>query len=388
MTGHRITLLLAVLSPAAAWAQGPAFEPVARAVEQGIRRGLYPGAVVVIGKHDTILYARGFGHLTWDRRSARPSAWVTLWDLASLTKVVATTGSLAVLVDQGRIALDAPVAQYLPRFRGSAKERVTVRMLLDHTSGLRAYAPLYQLAQSRDAAIDLVYAEPLTRPPGIRAVYSDLNAILLGLLVESVGGGSLAGVARALVFDPVDMGFTTFAPSLPEKAILAPSRQVGGRPAPGTVDDANARRLGSIAGHAGLFSTGLDLAKYAQVWLRRGALPARSWISGRTHAAFLTPSDAGGSRLLGWDSPDRGPGEVSVFGSLPSAASYGHTGWTGTMMWMDPDRDLFLIFLANRSLAPRHRNSLLAMRDVRARVSDLATRAVLAQCTVVRVDAC
>jgi len=383
-----VALLGALCLATAAPAQGVRFDPVARAVQDGIRKGLYPGAVLVVGRRDTILFARGFGNLTWNKRSARPSAWTTLWDLASVTKVVATTGALAVLVDRGSVDLDAPVSRYLPRFTGGGRDSVTVRMLLNHTSGLRAYAPLHSLASTREGAIDLVYAEPLTRLPGTRAVYSDLNAILLGFLVEAVAGVPLSNAARDLVFDPMKMGFTTFGPLLPEQAVVAPSRQVAGRPAPGQVDDANARRLGSVAGHAGLFSTGLDLAKYAQAWLRRGDLPGGSWVSESTIAAFLNRSPASGSRLLGWDSPERETGGVSAFGSLSSAASFGHTGWTGTLLWIDPELDLFLVFLSNRSLAPRHRSSLTAMRTVRAHVSDIVTRAALAECTVARRAAC
>jgi len=386
----RVLLMLLAAVPLSAQEQSPRvrYGPVVQAVEDGIRRGLYPGAVLVLGRRDTILFARGFGHLTWDKRSARPSAWTTLWDLASLTKVVATTGVLTVLVDRGAVDLDAPVSHYLPRFTGGGKERVSVRMLLDHTSGLRAYVPLHRLASTREAAIDLVYAEPLTRLPGTRAVYSDLNAILLGWLVEAVAGVPLSNAATELVFDPLDMGFTAFGPLLPEQAIAAPSVMLGGRPAPRVVDDANARRLGGVAGHAGLFSTGLDLAKYAQVWLRRGARPDTIWASEPTIAEFLQRTPASGTRMLGWDTPDREAEGPSVFGSLTSDASFGHTGWTGTLMWIDPARDLFLVFLSNRSLAPRHRNSLVAMRAARAQISDVAARAALAECSVARAVVC
>jgi len=386
----RGALLCLTLLPVASQAQSPSvrFDPVVHAVEDGIRQGLYPGAVLVVGRRDTILFARGFGTLTWDKRSARPSAWTTFWDLASLTKVVATTGALTVLVDRGSVDLDAPVSRYLPRFSGPGKERVTVRMLLDHTSGLRAYVPLHRLASTRARAIDLVYAEPLTRLPGTRAVYSDLNAILLGWLVEAVAGVPLSNAALELVFDPLKMGFTAFGPLLPEQAVAAPSRQLAGRPNPRVVDDANARRLGGVAGHAGLFSTGLDLAKYAQTWLRRGALPGGAWASEQTITAFLARSPSSGSRVLGWDTPDREIDAVSSFGTLTSDASFGHTGWTGTLLWIDPERDLFLVFLSNRSLAPRNRNSLAVMRTVRAQVSDLATRAALAECSVARTVVC
>lgn len=361
-------------------AQGASFGPVTAAVERGIRRGVFPGAVVVIGRRDTILFARGFGRLTWSRTAARPSAWTTLWDVASLTKVVATTGVAAALVDRGLLELDAPVQRYLPRFTGPGKDRVTVRMLLNHTSGMRAYLPLFRLASTRQGAIDLVLAEPLIREPGSEALYSDLNAILLGLLLEEVTGRPLSHAATELVFNPLRMGFTTFMPLIPEQAVVAPSRMTGRRPEPGVVDDPNARRLGGVAGHAGLFSTGLDLARYAQAWLRRGAGRGGPWISEQTVATFLTRTPASGSRFLGWDSPERDQPEPSVFGTLPSPSSFGHTGWTGTMLWVDPERDLFFVMLTNRSLDPRNRRSLTAIRELRSELSDLVTRAALASC--------
>ena len=160
-------------------------------MREGIKRGLYPGAVVVIGRRDSLLYARGYGHFTWDPRSPVPSPDSTIWDLASITKIVSTMSSAMRLVDEGKLDLDAPVASYLPRFTGGLKNRVTVRMLLDHTSGLKSYVPIYQQARKRAKAIDLLYAQPLVRTPGDTAIYSDLNALLLGLVVEKAAGMSI-----------------------------------------------------------------------------------------------------------------------------------------------------------------------------------------------------
>ncbi|NOT07613.1 MAG: beta-lactamase family protein, partial [Gemmatimonadales bacterium] len=236
-------------------APAPPFAPVAALVERGIRQGVYPGAVVVIGRRDTLLYSQGFGRLSWNRNSGTPSAATTRWDLASLTKVMATASAAMVLVDRGRLDLDAPVFQYLPRFAGEGRERITARMLLDHTSGLRAYLPLYR-APNRNAALDLLYGEAPVRSPGRSPVYSDLNAILLGELVEALSGEPLDVFAGREVFTPLRLAATAFAPAVARGATVAPSRSERGRPAPGRVSDLNAAFLGGIAGHAGLFSTG------------------------------------------------------------------------------------------------------------------------------------
>jgi CubicO group peptidase (beta-lactamase class C family) len=367
-------LALALLFQLAPPRPDPKFAPVADFVTRGIQQGVYPGAVVIVGQHDSILYARGFGRLTWSASSPAPSTDSTRWDLASLTKVIATTSALMVLVDRGRVDLDAPVVRYLPRFDGENRRRITVRMLLDHTSGLRAYVALYQLAPTRAEAIDRLYLEQPVRVPGRSAAYSDINAMLLGLLVEAVTGESLSNFSAREVFVPLRLGATAFAPSLPPRAQVAPSRTVSGRPLPGRVDDANAFRLGGVAGHAGLFATGNDVARFAQAWLRRGKVGDSSWVSTRVMQEFLQRSERSGSRVLGWDTPELGGRVPSIYGALAGARTYGHTGWTGTMLWVDPDRDLFLVFLTNRSLAPRARNSLSVLRGIRSSLSDLVIR--------------
>lgn len=354
-------------------ARDTGFAPVARMVEQGIREGIYPGAVVVVGRRDTILYASGFGHVTWSPAARTPSVSDTRWDLASLTKVVATTSAVLVLVDQGRVALDAPVARYLPRFTGQGRERVTVRMLLDHTSGLPAYLPFYRLTTSRRSAVDLLYRQTLRHPPGSVTEYSDLNGMLLGLLVEAVSGSPLDRYAAQEVFAPLGMSATAFAPDLPSGVPVAPSRRVGCCAVPGRVNDNNAFLLGGVSGHAGLFSTGLDLARFAQTWLRNGALSRSGefWVQPSTMQRFLERLP-GEKRALGWEVPEAAEemGRPSVYGTTICSCAFGHTGWTGTMLWIDPTADLFVIFLTNRSLEPRVRNSIGALRELRGRLSD------------------
>jgi len=363
-------LLLQVPRPAAP----AAFAAVGALVQRGIRQGVYPGAVVVIGRRDTVLYAKGFGHLSWARGAPRPSAQETRWDLASLTKVLATASAVMVLVDRGLVSLDAPVARYLPRFTGDGRELITVRMLLDHTSGLRPYLALYRLADTRASALELLYNAVPVRLPGTSPQYSDLNAMLLGLLVEQVTGESLDTFAGREVFTPLGLSSTAFTPALSSGLSVAPSWSAGGRPVSGRVNDDNANLLGGVAGHAGLFSTGGDLARFAQAWLREGNTPDGPWVRATAMREFLRRSVQSGSRVLGWDTPEQHGPVPSIYGRLAGSHTFGHSGWTGTMLWVDPTRDLFLVFLTNRSLEPRARHSITALHTLRTALSDMVIR--------------
>jgi CubicO group peptidase (beta-lactamase class C family) len=372
---------------------GPAtaqsFAPVDDAVQDGIRKGLYPGAVVVVGRRDSVLYTRGYGHFTWNPGSRVPDADSTYWDIASITKVVATAASAMRLVDRGKLDLDAPVRHYLPRFSGGLKNQVTVRMLLDHTSGLKSYAPLYRKARGRRARmVDLLYAQPLVRAPGDSAEYSDFNAMMLGLVVERVAGTSLDRVARKEVWEPLGMTHTRFRMPARLKRSTVPSGIWRGHPVPGDVNDQNAAAMGGIAGHAGVFSTAADLARFAQVWLRDGMGPEGVWVRPATMRAFLNRSANSGSRLLGWDTPEFDREEPSIFGTLISDAAYGHTGFTGTQLWIDPTNDLFLVFLTNRTFDPKARDSLKGLKAIRTSLSDAAIRLVPHACRQELVSNC
>jgi CubicO group peptidase (beta-lactamase class C family) len=357
-------------------------------VRQGIRQGVYPGAVVVIGRKDSVLYARGYGHFTWSPSSRVPTPDSTLWDIASITKVMGTTSVAMRLVDARRLDLDAPVRQYLPQFSGGPKDRVTVRMLLDHTSGMRSYVPFFKQARTRDGAKALLYAEPLVRTPGQSPVYSDLNAILLGLVLESVSGLSFDSLVTREVFRPLELHGTTFRPPASARHRTVPTALWRGHPVQGQVNDPNAVVFGGAAGHAGIFSSGMDLARYAQVWLRNGAGPRGQWVTPATIREFLTRGANSGPRLLGWDTPELDGKEPSLFGTLISAAAYGHTGFTGTEIWVDPAHDLFLVFLTNRTFDPRARNAHHALRTVRTSLSDAAIRLVPRVCQQELVTEC
>jgi CubicO group peptidase (beta-lactamase class C family) len=350
------------------------FDPL---VLDGIHRGAYPGAALVIGRRDTILLAKGYGHLTWSPRSASADPDSTLWDLASLTKVVATTTALMLLVERGRVDLDAPVRRYLPEFAAAG---VTVRHLLTHTSGLRGTLPLYRDARDSADALRIVFAEAPLTSPGTRMVYSDLNAILLGEIVRRAGwGGPLDVFATHEIFVPLGLRQMMFRPARRLVPRIAPTGVWRGHPVAGVVNDQNAAKLGGVAGHAGLFSTAADLARFAQFMLGEGALQGgprlvRAETVRAFTAAAVKARRGASARTLGWEAVPTGE-DVSSAGTLFGPRSYGHTGWTGTSLWIDPDRGVFVVLLTNRAYAPRARRSFTVLKQVRGRVADAAARA-------------
>jgi CubicO group peptidase (beta-lactamase class C family) len=382
--GRRLSLPLALIALLGAAPLAAQYDRVDAIVQDGVTRGVYPGAAVVIGTSTRILHAEGYGHFTWSATSAVPSADSTLWDVASLTKVVATTGAVALLVDRGQLLLDAPVSRYLPRFTGSGREKVTVRMLLEHTSGLPAGLDPAARPRGRDSVLALVYRTPLRRAPGAAEQYSDLNAILLGLIVERVGGRPLDQFAASELFAPLGMTSTRFLPPREWRRRIAPTAQWHGTPLAGEVNDATSGRMGGVAGHAGVFASATDLARYAQWWLRRGSGGAT--IRAATIDTFLAPT--GGPRLLGWESRAANEYTPSPYGALLTDRAYGHTGYTGTMIWIDPARDLFVIFLTNRVYGPRVAKPFQALHEVRAKLADAAVRAAPAGCRAEIRPAC
>jgi CubicO group peptidase (beta-lactamase class C family) len=350
---------------------GSASASIDDAVRDGLARGVFPGAVVVVGTRDSILLAKGYGRLTWSARSAVPEPDSTLYDLASLTKVVATTPAILLLVQRGQVRLDRPVQDYLPDFQGAGKERVTVRNLLSHTSGLRADLPLDKEAADAAAARRLVMAEPLRWPPGRRVVYSDLNAMLLGWIVEAVSGEPLDRFTREQVFGPAGMTETRFVPPRALWHRTAPVSTWHGTPVMGRVFDQNAAKLGGVSGHAGLYSTGMDLARYAQIWLR-GGRTAQCRPLLQPDLVSLFTRRAGGDRALGWELRDTTSSDNT--GTRMAATTYGHTGYTGTSLWIDPQHGLFVVLLTNRVNAPRARRSITQLKRIRGLVADGAVR--------------
>ena len=350
------------------------------AVLGGIQRGIYPGAVLVVGRHDTMLFAKGYGHLTWNATSPAVSVDSTLWDIASLTKVVATTPALMLLVEQGRVVLDSPVVRYLVEFNSPGTSGITVRHLLTHTSGLRATLPLRD-ARDSAAALRMVLTTVPIAPPGTRMVYSDLNAILLGEIVRHVSGQTLDAFVTRAVYGPLGLDQQMlFRPSKRLVPRIAPTNLWRGHPIAGVVNDPSAGMLGGVSGNAGVFATACGLARFAQFMLNEGALPDRSRLLRKETVHQFTqiavPARRGVSaRTLGWEALPTGE-ETSSAGTLFGPHSYGHTGWTGTSLWIDPDRDLFVLLLTNRAYSPRVRGSFTKLKEVRGRVADAAARAI------------
>jgi len=346
----------------------------------GIQHGVYPGAVLVVGRHDTILFAKGYGHLTWSATSPAVSVDSTFWDVASLTKVVATTPALMLLVEQGKVVLDSPVVRYLVEFNSPGTSGITVRHLLTHTSGLRATLPLRD-ARDSAAALRMVLTTVPVAPPGTRMVYSDLNAILLGEVVRHVTGQTLDAFVTRAIYGPLGLDQQMlFRPSKRLVPRIAPTNLWRGHPIAGVVNDPSAGMLGGVSGNAGVFATARGLARFAQFMLNEGALPDRSRLLKKETVHQFTqtavPARRGVSaRTLGWEALPTGE-ETSSAGTLFGPQSYGHTGWTGTSLWIDPDRDLFVLLLTNRAYSPRVRGSFTKLKEIRGRVADAAARAI------------
>ncbi|UCD23622.1 MAG: beta-lactamase family protein [Gemmatimonadota bacterium] len=354
------------------------------AVADGIRAGAFPGAVVVIGTRDTVLLAKGYGHFTYSADSRVPSPDSTVYDLASLTKVVATTPSVMRLVEAGALDLEAPVQTYLPDFVGEGKQDVTVRHLLEHLSGLRSFLPLNDRAATAEEARHLVVTEELRWAPGTRMEYSDLNAMLLGWVIEGVTGVPLDEYSAREVFGPLGMTQTRFRPPRSWRPRIAPVGLWRGYVIAGELHDQNAVRLGGVSGHAGLYSTGLDLARYAQMYLNQGrdSLGEQRF---RSETIEMFTERGYHHRSLGWEMNDTT--EEGHTGTLLSDRAFGHGGYTGTSIWIDPSRDLFVIVLTNRVYSPRTGRSISTLRAIRGRIADAAVALRAEQCSSVVIGA-
>ena len=343
-------------------------DSVRAVLDQARADSAFPGAIAVVGNRDSVLAEYGAGSLDW-APSPRPDD-STLWDMASLTKVVGLTTAMMQLSEAGKVDLDAPVQRYVKEFQGPNKERVTLRHLLTHSSGLPAWRPLYKETDSPAAARALAVATALDTLPGIRMVYSDLGAIILGIIVERVSGEPLDAYLARHVFGPLRMTSTTYRPGRDLLPRIAPTeydpwRQ---RHIRGEVHDENAYALGGVSGHAGLFSTGHDVARFCRMYLNGGMLDGARIVSGKTIRRFTTVQDSTlSNRALGWETPNG----TNSAGHLFTRPAFGHTGFTGTSIWVDPSRDLFVILLTNR-VNPTRQN--LRIGAVRTALADVVVR--------------
>lgn len=337
--------------------RNPSFDAIDSIMKEAVAKGNIPGGVVLIGHNGCVIYRKAFGS-----RSLEPTREVmtvdTVFDLASLTKCIATTTSVLQLISAGRVRLNDPVAVYLPEFAQNGKEDITVRELLTHFSGLPPDLDLKSPWQGRAAAFAMAMQAKPAYPPGTRFVYSDINFEVLGFLVEKVTGMPLNEYATARIFTPLRMNSTRFLPPGDWILRIAPTEyDEHGVMMRGVVHDPTARRMGGVAGHAGLFSTADDLAKFAQELLSGDKILNRLDIEKMTTPQ--QPATASSLRGLGWDidSPFS-----SNRGELLPVGSFGHTGFTGTSLWIDPVTDTYIILLTN-AVHPRGHGSVISLRD-------------------------
>ena len=316
--------------------------PLTEIAKKAIQAGKIPGAVILIGHEGRIIYRQVFGLSALKPKKA-PMTFRTIFDLASLTKVVATSTAVMQLAEDGKLNLEDPVAKYWPEFKGSGKEEITVRDVLTHYSGLRPALDLKPHWSGPTAALRMIEEEKPLFPPGTNYIYSDINFIILGELVSRLSGDPLDVYCAEHIFRPLEMDDTGFKPSPDFRSRIAPTEYQNGKGKMlwGEVHDPIAYNMGGIAGHAGLFSTADDLAIFAQMVLdggRRKNVQILSPLTVKNMTTPQSPPDKVPLRGLGWN----------IDSSLVSEGSYGHKGFTGTGIWIDPVSNTYVIILTNR----------------------------------------
>ncbi len=326
-------------------------------IEQAVADGNIPGAVLVVGHDGAVVYRKAYGSRALEPRR-EPMTLDTVFDLASLTKVIATTTAMMQLFEQGKVRMNDPVAKYLPEFAQNGKEDITIRQLMTHYSGLATDLDLTTPWEGKNTAYQLAFVEPPETTPGSGFVYSDINFIMLGALVERVSGETLDAYATKHIFAPLKMTRTRFVPPASWRAKIAPTQyDENEHMLRGVVHDPTARRMGGVAGHAGLFSTADDLAKFVQA-LSNGGGGILSAVTVEKMTSPEQPPSAPVLRGFGWDidSPFS-----SSRGDLLPVGSFGHTGFTGTSVWIDPTTQTYIILLTN-AVHPRGKGNAIGLR--------------------------
>jgi serine-type D-Ala-D-Ala carboxypeptidase len=362
-----------VTIPASASAQRLQFAEAYSVLEQAIREQAFPGAVFGVLAEGEVVALDGVGAFTYDLQAPLVTA-STIYDLASVTKVIATTSMAMLLYQNGALVLDRPLVDFLPGFAqgeaaGSARHQVTLRMLLAHASGLPGYARLFETATSREELLSACLRLPLQAPPGTQAEYSDPGFILLGRALEEIAGDGLEAFCTRQVFSPLSMTSTCFRPPGEWRAEITPTEEdltFRQRVIQGEVQDENCFMLGGIAGHAGLFSNALDPLRYAGCLVGKARLFNSETVQLFTSRAQLPPDS---SRALGWDTPS----QPSSSGKFFSRHSAGHLGYAGTSLWIDFEHPMAIVLLTNRTWPQRQSQ---AIRTVRPAFHDAVRKAL------------
>jgi CubicO group peptidase (beta-lactamase class C family) len=342
-------------------------QPAFDVIEKAIADKAFPGATLAVGYRGRVS-VHAFGKLSYDAKSASTNL-NTMYDIASLTKVVATTTLVAKLAEGDFAApldLDARVERYLPEWASGPqpewRHKVTVRHLLTHTSGLPAFKEYWRTSKGKADTLARIFAEPLEYEPGTKEIYSDLGIILMAEIVERLAGRTLDDLARTFIFSPLGMKDTMYRPPKKLWPSIAPTEidnNLRHRMVQGEVHDENAFAIGGVSGHAGVFSTAPDLAAFCQMLLNGGVYSHQRILRRATISQFTAPQQlSGGTRTLGWAVPTEGGSSGHYF----STHSFGHTGFTGTSIWIDPDRQLFVVLLTNRAHPTRENTKIQQVR--------------------------
>jgi CubicO group peptidase (beta-lactamase class C family) len=339
-----------------------------------IGRGVASGISIAVGRYGRLVHLRGYGTTDWAPGSPVVND-STLFDIASLTKVVATTMAAMLLEEDGRLDLDRPVRLYVPELKARDKAAITSRMLLTHSAGFEAGAPLYRKWKGRAAYLRQINLRKLQYKPGTGSTYSDWDMVVLQAVIERIAKEPLDSLVARRVYGPLGMRDTRFTPDLRDTSLLRRIVVTENDPARGgllrgVVDDQNAWALGGVAGQAGLFSSARDLAVFAQMLLDGGTYRGRSLVPPETIARWTSRQNRFSSRALGWDAPAVGASAGRYF----SPRSFGHTGYTGTSIWVDPERSLFVVVLMNRI---NSRGASEEHLPIRRAVSDAVQTAIL-----------
>jgi CubicO group peptidase (beta-lactamase class C family) len=337
------------------------FSKVDQVVNNSIKDKAFPGAVVLIWKDGNIIYEKAFGNYTYDPESQKVNSH-TIYDLASLTKVIATTTATMICYDRNLFSLDEKVVKYIPQFGVNGKDHITIKNLLLHNSGLPAWKKFYGKNLKPEDVIHEIFASKLEFKTGEKTVYSDLGIITLGKIIEKITGKSLDIFCNDEIFIPLKMNSTFFNPMDSVKKLCAPTetdKYWRMKTLQGEVHDETSAMLNGVAGHAGLFSTASDISKLMSVLMNKGKLNEQQFIKQSTVELFTKRVSNESTRALGWDTKsDSG----SSAGKYFSKNSFGHTGYTGTSVWADPEGNLFVVFLTNRVYPTRDNTKILNVR--------------------------
>ncbi len=339
------------------------FSPVNKIMESAISDSVFPGAVLLFGIDNKFLYEKAFGNYTYDK-SSTPVSLNSIFDLASVSKVVGTTSAAMILTDKGKLNLDEKVITYLPEFNNNGKDKITIRNLLLHNSGLPAFKKYYDEYSTAEEVINDIMNLKLIYEPGTKYVYSDLGMITLQKVIEKITGKTLDKFLADNLFKPLGMNLTMYNPPKELKYNCVPTEVdtfYRMRLLQGEVHDERAYLLNGVAGHAGLFSTAEDLSKFIRMLLNGGKFNGKQILNKKIIDEWTTKQSEQSDRGLGWDTRSK---EHSSSGKYFSMNSFGHTGYTGTSIWVDKEKKLFVILLTNRVHPTRKNRKIIKFRPV------------------------